>query len=127
MGLRAGMHRIKLAHPGYLPWEDDITFEADKPRVIEQKLEERIGNVVFASKPSKAKIFLNGELVGRTPKTVENLSAAKSHKVVLKAKGRRWEPLRFSIEPPDWPEQIDEDLKIEKKLKKRKRRRRRRR
>lgn len=127
MGLRAGMHRIKLAHPGYLPWEDDITFEADKPRVIEQKLEERIGNVVFASKPSKVKIYLNGELVGRTPKTVENLSAAKSHKVVLKAKGRRWEPLRFSIEPPDWPEQIDEDLKIEKKLKKRKRRRRRRR
>ena len=127
MGLRAGMHRIKLALPGYLPWEDDITFEADKPRVIEQKLEERIGNVVFASKPSKAKIYLNGELVGRTPKTVENISAAKSHKVVLKAKGRRWEPLRFSIEPPDWPEKIDEDLKIEKKLKKRKRRRRRRR
>jgi serine/threonine protein kinase len=127
MGLRAGMHRIKLALPGYLPWEDDITFEADKPRVIEQKLEERIGNVVFASKPSKVKIYLDGELVGRTPKTVENLSAAKSHKVVLKAKGRRWEPLRFSIEPPDWPEQIDEDLKIEKKLKKRKRRRRRRR
>jgi serine/threonine protein kinase len=127
MGLRAGMHRIKLALPGYLPWEDDITFEADKPRVIEQKLEERIGNVAFASKPSKAKIYLDGELVGRTPKTVENVSAAKSHKVVIKAKGRRWEPLRFSIEPPDWPEQIDEDLKIEKKLKKRKRRRRRRR
>jgi hypothetical protein len=127
MGLRAGMHRIKLMHPGYLPWEDDITFEADKARVIEQKLEERIGKVVFTSKPSKTKIYLNGELVGRTPKTVENISAAKSHKVVLKAKGRRWEPLRFSIEPPDWPERIDEDLKIEKKLKKRKRRRRRRR
>jgi hypothetical protein len=47
--------------------------------------------------------------------------------VVLKAKGRRWEPLRFSIEPPDWPENIDEDLKVEKKIKKRKRRRRRRR
>jgi serine/threonine protein kinase len=127
MGLRAGMHRIKLVLPGYLPWEDDITFEADKPREIEKKLEERIGNVVFTSKPSKAKIYLDGELVGRTPKTVENLSAAKSHKVVLKAKGRRWEPLRFSIEPPDWPENIDEDLKVEKKLKKRKRRRRRRR
>jgi len=127
MGLRAGMHRIKLALPGYLPWEDDITFEADKPRVIEQKLEERIGSVVFISKPSKAKIYLDGELVGRTPKTVENLSAAKSHKVVLKAKGRRWEPLRFRIEPPDWPERIDEDLKVEKKIKRRKRRRRRRR
>ena len=127
MGLRAGMHRIKLALPGYLPWEEDITLEKDKPRVIEKKLEERIGNVVFASKPSKAKIYLDGELVGRTPKTVENVSAAKSHKVVLKAKGRRWEPLRFSIEPPDWPEKIDEDLEIEKKLKKRKRRRRRRR
>lgn len=126
MGLRAGMHRIKLAHPGYFPWEGDFTFEADKPRVIEQKLEERIGNVVITSKPSKAKIYLNGELVGRTPKTVEKLSAAKSHKVVLKARGRRWEPLRFSIEPPDWPEMIDEDLKIDKKLKKRKRRRRRR-
>jgi len=127
MGLRAGMHRVKLLLPGYLPWEDDITFEADKPRVIEQKLDERIGNVVFVSKPPKVKIYLDGEMVGLTPKTVENLSAAKSHKVVLKAKGRRWEPLRFSIEPPDWPEQIDEDLKLEKKLKKRKRGRRRRR
>jgi len=127
MGLRAGMHRIKLMLPGYLPWEDDITFEADKPRVIEKKLEERIGNLVLSSKPSRAKIYLDGELVGRTPKTIENLSAAKSHKVVLKAKGRRWEPLRFSIEPPDWPENIDEDLKVEKQIKKRKRRRRRRR
>jgi serine/threonine protein kinase len=127
MGLRAGMHRIKLMLPGYLPWEDDITFEADKPRMIEQKLEERIGNLVLSSKPSKAKIYLNGELLGRTPKTIENLSAAKSHKVVLKAKGRRWEPLRFSIEPPDWPENIDEDLKVEKQIKKRTRRRRRRR
>ncbi len=126
MGLRAGMHRIKLMQPGYLPWEKDITFEADKPRVIEQKLEERFGDVVFTSKPSKAKIYLDGELVGRTPKTVENLSAAKSHRVVLKARGRRWEPLRFSIEPPDWPEEIDAELKVEKKLNKRKRRRRRR-
>lgn len=126
MGLRAGMHRVKLMHPGYLPWEDDITFEADQPRVIERKLEERLGNVVFASRPSRAKIYLNGELVGRTPKTVENLSAARSHKVVLKARGRRWEPLRFSIEPPDWPEEIDADLKIEKQLQERKRRRRRR-
>ncbi len=126
MGLRAGMHRIKLAYPGYLPWEGDLTFEVDRPRVIEQKLEERIGSVVITSRPSKAKIYLNGELVGQTPKTIEKLPAAKSHKVVLKARGRRWEPLRFSIEPPDWPETIDEGLKIEKKLKKRMRRRRRR-
>jgi hypothetical protein len=126
MGLRSGTHRIKLVHPGYLPWEEDLTLEADKPRVVEQKLEERMGNVVMTSRPPKAKIYLDGEMVGQTPKTLESLSAAKSHKVVLKARGRRWEPMRFSIEPPDWPEEIEEDLKIEKTLKKRSRRRKRR-
>jgi serine/threonine protein kinase len=126
MGLRSGDRLFKLILPGYLPWEGTIKLETDKPFVVEQKLEERRGNLVITSQPPKAKIFINGKPAGRTPKTFKNYSAAKTYKFVLKQK--RYLLSRFTVGPADWPDDPAKDLTIEKKLerpKKKKKRRRR--
>ncbi|MBW1871103.1 MAG: PEGA domain-containing protein, partial [Deltaproteobacteria bacterium] len=125
MGLRSGERQFKLILPGYLPWEGNIKLETDKPYVIEQKLEERHGNLVITSQPSKALIFLNGKRAGRTPKTLKNLSAAKTYKFILKQK--RYKLARFTVGPADWPDELTKDLAIEKKLERPKRKKRRRR
>jgi serine/threonine-protein kinase len=124
MGLRAGTHRIKLVAAGYLPWEEDVTLETEKPHTIEQKLEVRRGQVVITSVPSRATVYLNGRRAGRTPKTFKKLPANRTYNVVLKYKRRK---ARFKIEPSDWPKDPAEGLKFEKKLEKKKRTRKRRR
>ncbi|MBW2702276.1 MAG: serine/threonine protein kinase [Deltaproteobacteria bacterium] len=122
MGLRAGTRRFRLVAPGYLPWEGDVELAADAPKVIEQELKERRGDITFRSKPTKAWIYLDGKKVGRTPKTFANLSAASAHKIILRA--RRHKPLRFEIQPSDWPERLDQAFVLEKTLDKVKRKRR---
>ncbi len=122
MGLRAGTRRFRLVAAGYLPWEGDVELAADSPLVIEQELEERRGQVTLRSKPARAWIYLDGKKVGRTPKTFANMSAASVHKIILRA--RRHKPLRFEIQPSDWPERLDQAFVLEKKLDKVKRRRR---
>ena len=128
MGLRAGKRRFKLVAPGYLPWEGDVELVPDEPRVIDHALEDVKVALTVRSKPSKALVFVDGKRIGRAPRTLSDLSAAKTHKVILKA--RRHEALEFEIAPADWPEDVGAALVVEKTLKKlqkkRKRRRRRR-
>ncbi|MBN2494181.1 MAG: serine/threonine protein kinase [Deltaproteobacteria bacterium] len=125
MSQRAGKRRIRLMAPGYLPWEGDLVLEKDKPSVLDQTLVERKGKLVLQSQPPKALIFLDGKKAGRTPTTIEDLSAATTHKVVLRA--RKFAPVEFEIKPADWPEDVEAALVVEKKLEKQTRKRRRRR
>lgn len=124
MGQRAGTHRIKLVVPGYLPWEGDVVLEADEPHTLEQTLQERRGPVTITSTPPRAWVFFDGKRVGRTPRTLEDVSAAKAHQVVLRR--RRYRPEKLTIEPSDWPDDPAQALTIEKKLTRTRRRRRRR-
>jgi eukaryotic-like serine/threonine-protein kinase len=124
MGLRSGTHRVKLIVPGYLPWEGDVVLEVDKPHVIEKKLEARKGNLTIATQPSKALVFVNGKRIGKAPRTLKDVSAAKTYKVVLKQK--RHKTLRFEIGPGDWPEDPSADLTVAKKMERASKKRRRR-
>ena len=127
LNLRSGKRRLRLMAPGYLPWEADLVLEKDKPTLVSQKLEPRIGKLVIRSKPKGALIFLDGKKAGRTPKTFENLSAAKAYKISLLAK--RYSLLKFELRPSDWPDDPAAVLEIDKQLTrpaKRKQRRRRR-
>jgi hypothetical protein len=110
--------------PGHLPWEGDVVLEADKPTTLEQTLQERRGTVTITSNPPRAWVFFDGKRVGRTPRILENISAAKAHKVILKR--RRYQPEKFAIEPSDWPEDPTQVLTVDKKLTRTRRRRRRR-
>jgi hypothetical protein len=114
LNLRSGKRRLRLMAPGYLPWETDLVMEKDKPSLVEQKLEPRIGKLVVRSKPKGALIFLDGKRVGRTPKTIDKLSAAKAYKIALRAK--RYQLLKFELRPSDWPDDPAAVLEIDKQL-----------
>jgi len=124
MGLRAGKHQVRLLVPGYLPLEEEIDFKADEPLTIERKLTERRGDLSIATKPAGAWLYVNGKRVGKTPRKLSDISAARNYKLVLKR--RRFKTERMEIGPADWPENPDENLQIEKKLERKRRRRRRR-
>jgi hypothetical protein len=115
-GVRAGNHRFKLVAPGYIPWEGEMQLQVNQPATIEQKLEERIGKVMLRSVPPGADILLNGKRVGKTPRTLEALPAGKTHQVILALK--KYQPMKFNIEPTEWPEGPQVEIKIEKKLEK---------
>ena len=100
----------------------DVELAAGSPSVIEQELKERRGQITIRSRPAKAWIYLDGKKAGRTPKTFADMSAASSHKIILRA--RRHKPMRFEIQPLDWPESLDQDFVVEKILDKVKRKRR---
>ncbi len=114
MGLRAGQRQFKLVVPGYLPWDGPVELRTGKSLEIRKKLAERHGNLVLKSTPKGALVFWNGKRVGRTPKKLEKISTAKTHRLVLR-KGRRLTS-RFSVGPADWPADPAQDLIIEKKL-----------
>jgi serine/threonine protein kinase len=124
MGLRAGDHSIKLVVPGYEPWQGDVSLQAEKPFVLEQKLKQRHGKLVIDSQPRKAWVFIDGKRIGRTPRTIANLPLGKAHKIVLFRK--RYSKLQWEIGPSDWPDYPASELKVTKKLTKPARRRRRR-
>jgi len=124
MNLRAGKRRFKIVAPGYLGWEGDVVLERGTPKVIEQKLQVRKGPIVVRSIP-RALVFFDGKRSGWTPARLSEVSAAKSHRVVLRAK--RYAPLKIDIKPSDWPNDPAAELIVERKLERMKKGRRRRR
>ena len=125
LNLRSGKRRFKLLAPGYIPWEGDVELVTSQPKDISKSLEPIVGTVVIRSKPSRAKVYMDGKRKGHTPISIENVSGAKAHKLVLKRRG--YLPVRFEINPSDWQYDKEAKLVFEKELKRPKKRRRRRR
>jgi hypothetical protein len=116
LGLPAGTHQLRLMLPGYQVWEGSIELVKDQPMLIEKTLSERIGTLWIRSTPAKARVYLNGKRMGRTPLKTKPLSAAKVYKLVLKKRRRI---VKMEIHPGDWPSEPQRELVIEKTLKKR--------
>lgn len=68
-----GNHQIKVSKPGYTSYEQEIRFPEESPLTV--RLEKKTqGNLTVKSEPDDAKVLLNGNLKGRTPLTISDLT-----------------------------------------------------
>jgi len=83
--LPPGEHQLKLVRHGYKAWQKAITV-AEQPSAVEATLEAiPSGTLKITSQPTGADVYLDGELAGQTPLTLENLEPAEYEVRVQKA------------------------------------------
>ncbi|MCK4716424.1 MAG: PEGA domain-containing protein [Candidatus Marinimicrobia bacterium] len=71
--LKAGEHTLKVTKKGYIDHEQSFSVEVGRTKKLEVSLE-RLNVLVISSKPSGASFYLNDELKGLTPSSLELLS-----------------------------------------------------
>ncbi len=93
-----GNYKLKIKMDGYETWNQNVTVKANKETSLTAVLQGKDGSIVIGSKPTNAKIFINGNSAGVTPETINIVSPGKyfettSHKLVF---GNGTEHLRSS-------------------------------
>jgi hypothetical protein len=114
IGLSPGDHELRFLAPGHVSLELKVSLIEGESQVIEQRFTEAQGKLTLLSKPAGAWILLDGKRAGRTPRTLEKIPAGRAHQVTLTLP--RFRPLKFAIQPADWPEDPTQGMKIEKEL-----------
>ena len=71
--ITAGVHLVEVSIEGYEDWSESINVVTDKEYAMTASLNEKTGFINVTSEPANATIFLNGNKVGSTPETIENL------------------------------------------------------
>lgn len=79
--LKAGEHTLKVTKKGYIDHEQSFSVEVGKTERLEVSLE-RLNVLAISSKPSRASFYLNDELKGLTPSSLELLSGIYKLKLV---------------------------------------------
>ncbi|MCK4347220.1 MAG: PEGA domain-containing protein, partial [Thermoplasmatales archaeon] len=69
----SGDHEIELKKSGYENWSDSVYVEAGETKNVSKELIPKTGSISITSKPSDAKIYLDGEYKGMTPKTISDV------------------------------------------------------
>jgi diacylglycerol kinase family enzyme len=99
-----GQHEVEVKMDDYEAWSENVVVETDKETLLTVALKLRTGSLSIKSKPSKAKIFLNGEDIGTLPKTLTDLKPGKySVEVSL-------------VEYEVWSETVDIEADLKKTL-----------
>jgi len=68
-----GPHEIEIKIDGYEDWKKSIIIKEGKEISINSTLQLNIGSISIESHPEKAKIFLDGKEVGKTPKRLTDI------------------------------------------------------
>ena len=66
-----GTHEVEVRMDGYEIWRESIEIEADVRKTLTATLRAKSGTVTIKSKPTNAKIYLDGKEVGNTPVTLK--------------------------------------------------------
>ncbi|MDE2148855.1 MAG: PEGA domain-containing protein [Gammaproteobacteria bacterium] len=89
--LAPGAHRLTLRAPRYVVYETQVTIEgAGKRQALQAKLVPGWAPVSFRSKPAQAELSVDGDVLGRTPLSVE--LGAGAHRASLRLPGyKTWQ------------------------------------
>ncbi len=99
-----GQHEVEVKIDGYEVWGENVDVETDKETFLTVALKLRTGSLSIKSKPAKARIFFNGEGIGRLPKTLTDLKPGK-YSVEVRMEG-------YEV----WSESVDIEADLEKTL-----------
>ena len=83
--LMKGTYLIELKREGYFSKRINITIQQGKYENIKEQLEQKKGILEVTSKPSGAKVYIKGNLVGETP-FIKRYPVG-NHQITLKKKG----------------------------------------
>ena len=101
-------HVIQLSKAGYEDAFRTIQIQSAKEETMSVTLQAIKGTVHFSVQPSGAKLFVNGQSVGKVPKRMDLLATAQ--KIEIRKKG--YQPYQTRITPrPGFPQEIQAVLK----------------
>ncbi|AFL95915.1 hypothetical protein containing PEGA domain [Thermococcus cleftensis] len=69
--LPSGRHDVVIMKEGYRPYNTTVVLETGEYRTIYASLDKIVGKLRVESTPSNAKVYLDGDYIGRTPLTQE--------------------------------------------------------
>ena len=90
-----GTHEIEVRLDGYEVWSESIDVETDKEKALTAILQIKACSINIKSRPSKARIFLDGKEVGITPDTLRSVAPGR-HEVEVRKDG--YEVWRESVD-----------------------------
>jgi formylglycine-generating enzyme required for sulfatase activity len=100
-------HRVTLTKPGYETATRELSVAADSGRRLQIDLTPQIGEIVVASVPDNAEVWVDGERRGSTPTTLE--LTAVSHAIEIRQPGFAVE--RAELTPrPGYPQKLERTL-----------------
>ena len=68
-----GTHEIEVHMEGYEKWKRSVKVNAGKEKVLTALLQIKTGSILIESKPSKARLYLDGKEVGKTPANLRSI------------------------------------------------------
>ena len=84
--LKPGKHTLEIKKARYKVWRESIETEADAVKTLTAVLHTKAGSIIMKSRPSKAKIFLDGKEVGITPDIIRSIEPG-THEVEIRLEG----------------------------------------
>ncbi len=73
--------KVRVALKNYKPYDTELTLEPGQRREVDARLDKEQGTLSVGSRPSGARIFVDGRDVGRTPYTAADLSVDRPVRV----------------------------------------------
>ena len=99
-GVATGRHTVRVEKDGYIPKEKDVMVQADKTSAVSLTLEKESGNgdIHIVSRPSGARVYLDGHDQGKTTEcTITNVrSGSHSLRLVLDYYGQFEKEIKVS-------------------------------
>ena len=84
--LKPGKYTVEVKHDEYQTWSDSVDIVPGKEIPLEAVLQAKPGSISIKSKPSDAKILIDGNEAGTTPETINDIKCG-THIVELKVEG----------------------------------------
>ena len=81
-----GNYTVEVKHDEYQTWSDNVEIVSDIETTLNAILETKPGSITIKSKPSDAKILIDGKEAGTTPATINDIECG-THIVELKVEG----------------------------------------
>ena len=72
-----GQYKVKIKMDGYDSWNESVDVKANKETSLTAILQGKDGSIAIQSEPTNAMIFIDGNKVGTTPETINNVQSGK--------------------------------------------------
>jgi len=82
--LSAGTYSLKLTNANCQDWTKEVMVEEGENQLVEATLQPKVGTIVIRSTPERAKVYLDGNLIGETKLELNSIPYGKHHLVVSK-------------------------------------------